>query len=277
MNLGAPIFLADDDSESGVMNRCRCYGSVPPRRHRHSARQLPAALARRIMRRTLNCLALLAGILLVVQLTDSASASPGVTVSGIVFEDANANGQRDNGEQGIPGFQVHIYRASELGFPSNSVTTDASGRFNLSLPFDARVAQSVRLLIVADPSATPSGHAWRTTARSAPDSVVAEAIDVSPLTDGSVFEIAFGKHLEFGSPAPTPHVSGRISSDELLRNTPPPKPGGAIEPAGSALPIRLPSTGEHGVNHRTTGSGPRFAGLALMVAGLITMVRFRPS
>ena len=69
---------------------------------------------------------------------DSASATSSVdpvtsSVSGFVYVDANANGTRDPGEEGIPGVTITLTGVDLLGNPVNRVsTTDANGLYTFT-------------------------------------------------------------------------------------------------------------------------------------------------
>ncbi|MEA4848124.1 MAG: Ig-like domain-containing protein, partial [Clostridiaceae bacterium] len=55
------------------------------------------------------------------------------TVSGIVFEDKNGNGQQDAGESGIAGVKVRITESGS-GMPEPDITTDANGAYSMAVP-----------------------------------------------------------------------------------------------------------------------------------------------
>jgi hypothetical protein len=185
-----------------------------------------------------------------------------VTISGSVFNDENGNGRRDSSEAGAPGFQVHLYRAQELGFPTNKATTDSSGHFALIIDFSGKVAQSERLLVVADDGYAPQGYVWRSTTTSNLFAPIPNANDLRPLKDGATFDIVFGKQLVQGSP-PVVQLPGQITSDQFLRDTPPPKPGGFdVSPVQSVPGVGAPpAAGDLSNVTRlpSTGTGPEAA------------------
>lgn len=68
------------------------------------------------------------------------------TVSGVVFEDANANGQQDAGEEALDGVSVRLYGQLDAGGTFDQTdTTDPSGLFSFS------TGNGCYLLDVADP------------------------------------------------------------------------------------------------------------------------------
>ncbi|MGI9629030.1 MAG: metallophosphoesterase [Longimicrobiales bacterium] len=104
------------------------------------------------MRQSLNALALMAPVILCLsepataQATEERLAEP-TPVVGLVFEDRNANGRRDDGEPGLGGISV----SDQVSV----VTTDDSGRFDIA-------AEGYGLVFVSQPDGYwVNGPFWR--------------------------------------------------------------------------------------------------------------------
>ncbi|SDU61824.1 metallophosphoesterase N-terminal domain-containing protein [Jiangella alkaliphila] len=102
-----------------------------------SARLAPEALGRyrRAVYASLALLAALALIGPVATVVAETIAASAAQVSGVVFDDKNANGRQDAGEPGVAGVSVSDGVAL--------IETDAQGRYELELDVDRRLSDMV--------------------------------------------------------------------------------------------------------------------------------------
>lgn len=127
-----------------------------------------------------------------------------VTITGVVFDDANDNGQRDPDEAGLPGVAVSVETAAD----SQTAITDASGMYMLPTSAEA----TVRVIVPAGwrtrqpdrlPIAQAGDFALRATAAAAPEraamltplTITQSVIDFAPLI---ALGIGLGVVMAFG-------------------------------------------------------------------------------
>lgn len=130
-----------------------------------------------------------------VALTVSAFTAPPADVTGVVFNDANGNGVRDSGENGIAGVAVSNQ--------DTVVTTDASGAFRMN-------ARGSGVVFVSTPDGYRSvGQFWRSTDTAAP---VTFALTRAPASGDFTFVHASDTHISPQSAPRTQRLRAVVDS-----------------------------------------------------------------